>query len=80
MNGKHVKIISERYQNKTGIITESFPAGMYDAKEIFIVKYDNDLNSGMFSADEFEVIESDEESGSCYIGDEPFVEYSDKQS
>ena len=57
MIGKTVKIISERYLGKVGIIQEAFPAGLFESQEVFIVRYSDSLNSGMFTVNEFEVVE-----------------------
>jgi len=54
--GKTVKITSERYLGKIGIVVEAFPAGLYESVEVFIVKYNDSLNSGMFTASEFEMV------------------------
>ena len=55
--GKTVKITSERYLGKVGIVQEAFPAGLYESEEVFIIKYSDSLNSGMFVASEFEVVD-----------------------
>ena len=54
--GKTVKITSERYFGKVGIVQEAFPAGLYESEEVFIIKYSDSLNSGMFTESEFEVV------------------------
>lgn len=47
--GKIVRVNGGAYSGELATITEEFPAGMYEKDQrVFMVKYNNNPNSGMF--------------------------------
>lgn len=56
--GKTVKVNGGVYSGELGTIVEVFPAGMYEpTQQVFMVKYNNNPNSGMFPESNVEVVD-----------------------
>lgn len=56
--GKSVKVSDGVYSGDVGTITEVFPVGMYEEDQrVFMVKYNDNPNSGMFPEKDIEFVD-----------------------
>ena len=56
--GKTVKVTGGAYSGELGTIITVFPVGMYEPdQQVFMVKYNNNPNSGMFPESKVEIID-----------------------